>query len=61
MKVLRDAVKKAVQDPEFKAAMDKVQVPINYKDADEFKTWWDADSNRLADVIRKIGKVEAAK
>ena len=61
MKVLRETVKKAVQDPEFKAAMEKIQVPINYKDAEEFKPWWDADSNRLADVIRKIGKVEAPK
>jgi tripartite-type tricarboxylate transporter receptor subunit TctC len=61
MKILRDAVKKAVQDPEFKAAMDKVKVPTNYKDADEFKTWWDADSARLVDAIRKIGKVEAPK
>jgi tripartite-type tricarboxylate transporter receptor subunit TctC len=61
MKVLRDAVKKAVQDPEFKGAMDKVQVPIAYKDADEFRTWWDADSAKLADVIRKIGKVDPPK
>jgi tripartite-type tricarboxylate transporter receptor subunit TctC len=61
MKVLREAVKKAVQDPEFKASMDKVRVPIAYKDADEFKKWWDADSAKLADVIKKIGKVEAPK
>lgn len=61
MKILREAVKKAVQDPEFKAAMDKVRVPIAYKDADEFRTWWDADSAKLADVIKKIGKVEAPK
>lgn len=56
--VLRDAVRRAVQDPEFKAAMDKIQVPIAYQDADEFRAWWDADAARLADVIKSIGKVE---
>ena len=56
--VLRDAVRRAVQDPEFKAAMDKIQVPIAYQDADEFRAWWDADAARLAEVIKAIGKVE---
>jgi tripartite-type tricarboxylate transporter receptor subunit TctC len=58
MTVWRDAVRKAMQDPEFKSAMDKIQVPPAYQDADEFRAWWDADAARLADVIRKIGKVE---
>ena len=55
---LRDAVRRAVQDPEFKGAMDKVQVPIAYQDADEFRAWWDADAARLAEVIKSIGRVE---
>jgi tripartite-type tricarboxylate transporter receptor subunit TctC len=57
--VLGNAVRRAMQDPEFKAAMDKVQVPIAYQDADEFRAWWDADAARLAAVIRKIGRVES--
>ena len=57
--VLRDAVRKAMQDPEFRAAMDKIQVPIAYQDADEFRAWWDADAARLAEVIKANGKVEA--
>ena len=56
--VLRDAVRRAMQDPEFKGAMDKVQVPIAYQDADEFRAWWDADAARLADAVKAIGKVE---
>jgi tripartite-type tricarboxylate transporter receptor subunit TctC len=56
--VLRDAVRRAVQDPEFKASMDKIQVPIAYQDADEFRAWWDADAARLAEVIKAIGRVE---
>jgi len=39
--------------------MDKIQVPIAYQDADEFRAWWDADAARLADVIKRIGRIEA--
>jgi tripartite-type tricarboxylate transporter receptor subunit TctC len=58
VKVLREAVRQAVDDPAFKSAMEKIQVPVAYKDADEFKTWFEADGARLAEVVRKIGKVE---
>ena len=58
MKALREAVKQAVEDPAFKSALEKVQSPLAYQDADDFQKWWDADSARLAEVIKKIGKVE---
>ena len=58
VKTLRDATRAAVADGEFKAAMDKAQTPIAYQDADEFKAWWDRDAAMLADVIKKIGRVE---
>lgn len=54
---LRNAVRQAVNDPEFRKGMDKIQTPIAYQDADEFKAWWDRDAARLAQVIQKIGKV----
>jgi tripartite-type tricarboxylate transporter receptor subunit TctC len=53
-KILRDATRKAVQDDEFKAASEKMQMPPAYLDADEFKTWWDKDSEMLAAAIRKM-------
>jgi tripartite-type tricarboxylate transporter receptor subunit TctC len=59
MKAWRDAVKQAVEDPGFKSALEKVQSPLAYQDAGEFHAWWDADAARLAEVIKKIGKVEA--
>ena len=59
LKTLRDGTRQAVQDPEFKSAMEKIQTPIAYQDADEFKTWWDRDAGILADVIKKIGRVES--
>jgi tripartite-type tricarboxylate transporter receptor subunit TctC len=59
LQTLRDATRRAVQDEEFKAAMDKAKTPIAYQDADEFKAFWDADARRIAAVIQFIGKTEA--
>ncbi len=59
MKALREAVRGAVEDPAFKSALEKIQTPPAYLDADEFRAWWDADSAKLAEVIKRIGKVEA--
>jgi tripartite-type tricarboxylate transporter receptor subunit TctC len=59
IKLLREATRQAVQDPEFRSAMEKAQTPIAYQDADEFRAWWDADATRLAAVIKKIGRVES--
>jgi tripartite-type tricarboxylate transporter receptor subunit TctC len=58
VKALREATRQAVQDPEFRSAMEKVQTPIAYQDADEFKAFWDRDAARLAEVVKKIGRVE---
>jgi tripartite-type tricarboxylate transporter receptor subunit TctC len=57
-KTLREAVRQAVQDPEFKNAMERAQTPIAYQDADEFQAWWDKDARTLAEVVKRIGKVE---
>jgi tripartite-type tricarboxylate transporter receptor subunit TctC len=59
LQTLRDATRRAVQDDEFKAAMDKAKTPIAYQDADEFKAFWDADAKRIAAVIHFIGKTDA--
>jgi tripartite-type tricarboxylate transporter receptor subunit TctC len=55
---LRRGTRDAVQDPEFRNAMEKLRAPIVYKDADEFQAYLDADAKRLTAVIQKIGKVE---
>ena len=59
LKTLREAIRRAAQDPEFKAAMERAQTPIAYQDADEFKTWWDKDSATLSAVIKRIGRIES--
>jgi tripartite-type tricarboxylate transporter receptor subunit TctC len=59
VQTLRDTTRKAVEDPEFKSAMDKAKTPIAYQDADEFKAFWDRDAQRIAATIQFIGKTEA--
>ena len=56
---LRGAVRQAVQDPDVKRGFEKVRTPIAYQDADEFKVWWDKDAERIAQVVHRIGKLEA--
>lgn len=55
---LREAVRNAASDPDFRSAMEKVSTPIAYLDAPEFQKYWDADARRLAAALEKIGKVE---
>lgn len=58
MKTIREAVKQAVETPEFKAAMEKIQTPIAYLDAPEFQKFWDKDAKMLATAIKRVGKIE---
>ena len=58
---LRGAVRAAATSPEFVGAMDKVQTPVSYLDAPEFKKYWDRDAARLKVALEKIGKVEEKK
>ena len=54
---LRDAVRRTAEDPEFREAMAKVETPIAYLDAPEFKTFLDKDAARLKVAVERIGKV----
>ena len=57
VKVLRDAVRQAVADPDFKGQMAKVNSPVNYLDAPDFAKYVDADAKRLAAVVKVVGKI----
>jgi tripartite-type tricarboxylate transporter receptor subunit TctC len=59
LQTLRDATRQAVQDKEFQAASLKMQMPPAYQDTDEFKAWWDKDTEMLAAAIRRMGKANA--
>ena len=55
---LREAARAGVADPDFKSAMDKLETPINFKQGAEFQKFFDADAQRLAEGVRKVGRVE---
>ena len=57
MAILRDAVKRTVAEPDFKEAMAKVETPIAYLDAPEFKAFLARDAERLRVAVERIGKV----
>jgi tripartite-type tricarboxylate transporter receptor subunit TctC len=54
VKIIRAATAKAAHDDEFIKASAKMQMPPAYLDADEFKTWWDHDTERLVAAIRRM-------
>ncbi len=58
LKTLREATRKAAASPEFKAAMDRMNTPIDYRDADEFQKFWDKDAQRSIEAVRRIGRME---
>jgi tripartite-type tricarboxylate transporter receptor subunit TctC len=55
---LRDTVRTSVGDGDFKGAMDKLETPIVFKQGDDFSKFFEADARRLAEGVRKVGKVE---
>ena len=61
MKTLRDAVRRAVQDQDFKGTLAKVDSLVAYKDAPEFQKYWQDDAKRLAALVKVVGKVEEKK
>ena len=55
---LTGAVRQAVQDPDFVRVMTTLNTPINFKEGREFDNFLNTDTNRLADVVRRMGKTE---
>jgi len=54
---MRELIAKAAADPSFRHALETVQVVPDYRDAPEFKTFFDADFRRMAGAIKAIGKL----
>src|SRR5438093_1024697 len=55
---LRDALRAAVNDSDFKGAMEKIETPIVFKQGAEFARFFEADAGRLAEGVRKVGRIE---
>jgi len=55
---LREAARAVAADARFVSAMATVETPIQYLDAPELKRFWDEDAAKLADAVRRVGKLE---
>ena len=55
---LRAAARKVAQDPNVIQTINRAGSPIEYQDAPEFQSYWDADAALMTEAVRKIGKVE---
>jgi len=55
---LRGTLRTAVNDPDFKGAMEKIETPIVFKQGAEFARFFEADAGRLAEAVRKVGRIE---
>ncbi len=61
MQKLRDAMRQVATDATFKTIMDRISTPIDYRDAPEFQKLYDSDAKRLAETIKRIGRLEMTK
>ena len=55
---LREVSKAAASDERVKTVINNAGSPIQYLDTPEFKVYWDKDAKNMADIVKKIGKVE---
>jgi tripartite-type tricarboxylate transporter receptor subunit TctC len=55
---LRAVSRQVVQDPDFRKAMEAMNTPIDFREGAEFQSFMDADSKRLSQVIRRVGKTQ---
>ena len=55
---LRAAARKVAGDAALVATIQRAGSPLEYLDAPEFQTYWDADALLMVEAVRKIGKVE---
>jgi len=55
---LREAARAAANDPRVKEVLLTAGSPVLYLDAPDFQRYVDADAAKMADVVKRIGKVE---
>lgn len=61
LKVVRESIRSAVGDPDFRTAMDRISTPVQHQDTPEFEKFLASEVNLLAQVVQKIGRVEDKK
>ncbi|OGA09641.1 MAG: hypothetical protein A3H33_07200 [Betaproteobacteria bacterium RIFCSPLOWO2_02_FULL_65_20] len=56
LKILREAARQAVRDPEFEAAMTNIGTAVSYLDASDYEDLWAKDARSVTQVLQRIGK-----
>jgi len=55
---LREAARAAGNDPKVREVLLKAGSPVLYQDAPDFQKYVDTDAKKMADVVKRIGKLE---
>ena len=55
---LRAAARKVAVDAQVVQTINRAGSPLEYLDAPEFQTYWDADARQMTQAVRKIGRVD---
>ena len=55
---LREAARVAGNDPKVREVLLKAGSPVLYQDAPDFQKYVDTDAAKMADVVKKMGKIE---
>jgi len=55
---LRAAARAAAADPQVQQVIRTAGSPVEYLDAPEFQSYWDADAALMSAAVKRIGKVE---
>ena len=55
---LREAARAAATDNTFVTALAALETPVQYLDAPELQRFWEADAKKLAEAVRRVGKLE---
>jgi tripartite-type tricarboxylate transporter receptor subunit TctC len=58
LKAMRDLIRRTMNDPLYRQAMEKADVEIDYRDTPEFVKFFQADHARLGPVAERLAKEE---
>jgi tripartite-type tricarboxylate transporter receptor subunit TctC len=58
LRVIREAARVAMADPDFVAALQKLSSPVAYMDMPEFEKFVAEDARVMGALVRKIGRIE---
>lgn len=56
LKVLRDAARQGLRDPEFEAAMNNLGTAVSYVEPSDYEALWTKESKAIAALLQQIGK-----